>query len=277
MVRNLMLTTTKNILDSLGYEIKKKNKSLLHVSNEINKLDGELGALKLVNIGAGNFRHHNWVNLDIKTQHNIGNWNKNNIEHDLMTFDSVPLADKSVGAFYCSHVVEHLPDTYDLHLFSEVHRCLADGGTFRVVCPDLSLALRAYSTKDWLFFEDFYSESIPSLEHGLTRFFATQIVKSNSKLFIRDSEIKQLITKSDSLMSFCKDITGILDLDYQKENPNDHINWFTEQKLTEMLSDVGFSDIRVSRPWQSFSPSMRDRLYFDNTLPAFSLFIEATR
>ena len=56
----------------------------------------------------------------------------------------LPLGDRSCGAVYCSHVLEHL-SLADLRIaLRETYRILADGGTFRGVLPDMELLARRY-------------------------------------------------------------------------------------------------------------------------------------
>ncbi|MEK6938030.1 MAG: hypothetical protein AABX04_03220 [Nanoarchaeota archaeon] len=66
-------------------------------------------------------------------------------------------------------------------------------------------------------------------------------------------------------------------LETQNLRPEEHINWWSENKLIQFLSEAGFKTILKSRYNQSISPIMRDTSYFDNTAPDVSLYIEAIK
>lgn len=60
----------------------------------------------------------------------------------------IPHADGTVDAIYTSHMLEHLkPETARIVL-RECHRVLREGGTLRVVVPDLEVLVRAYQSGD---------------------------------------------------------------------------------------------------------------------------------
>lgn len=55
-----------------------------------------------------------------------------------------PLANRSVGSIYCSHVLEHFERWEALHILREARRVLCLGGAVRVVVPDLERIFRCY-------------------------------------------------------------------------------------------------------------------------------------
>lgn len=57
----------------------------------------------------------------------------------------------------------------------------------------------------------------------------------------------------------------------------DHINYWTFEKVRDMLSRVGFKNIIRSKYAGSVMPNMRNIIYFDKTHPEMSLFIEAIK
>jgi len=65
----------------------------------------------------------------------------------------LPFRDMSIDAIYSHHVIEHLPDL-ERH-FTEVYRCLKDGGTYRVGGPNADNAVRKFIAEDTAWFSDF--------------------------------------------------------------------------------------------------------------------------
>lgn len=60
----------------------------------------------------------------------------------------LPFRDRSVAAFFSSHVLEHLFLDEVEALIGEMHRCLAPAGVCRVVVPDLEKAMATYDRND---------------------------------------------------------------------------------------------------------------------------------
>ena len=60
-------------------------------------------------------------------------------------------------------------------------------------------------------------------------------------------------------------------------NAENHINWFTEEKILRMLSKAGFKKIYSSRKWQSKKDILRNKYLFDCTVPEMSLYIECEK
>jgi predicted SAM-dependent methyltransferase len=64
--------------------------------------------------------------------------------HYLDVTKRFPFADNSFEAVFCSHMLEHIDHHSVPHLFGEVLRVLQPSGIFRVVVPDLELAIKSY-------------------------------------------------------------------------------------------------------------------------------------
>lgn len=231
---------------------------------------------RFYNIGAGRFRHHYWTNIDLQTGSLSEGWTREDIDFDIGRNQALPIADGIAEAIYTSHTIEHVRDESVINLFSESYRVLRKGGALRIVCPDIDLAVSAYRRSDSFFFEQVYGEVVPSLEHGLVRFFATELIDLQSKHAINDSEVHLLLHSNgeqcwmDTLLNLCSE-------EIQRIHPDNHINWFNEDKLLTMLRRVGFNNVFISRYGQSTIPVLRDIRYFDSTLPFMSLYIEAVK
>ncbi len=72
----------------------------------------------------------------------------------------MPFANESVDVVHSSHVIEHLSYDQGMRLFREIHRCLKNGGYFRLATPDMDLLLDRHRAEDWRFFLDANGQSI---------------------------------------------------------------------------------------------------------------------
>jgi len=224
---------------------------------------------KYVNIGALDFPHPLWHNLDNPTDWDgFSKRQQGNIHlpHDLMSGKPLPISSDSVSIVYCSHVIEHLRDEYVRFLFSEVMRVLKIGGIFRLVAPDMSLFYDAYLRGD----ETLFQSGLPlydcrSLEQKLLLQFASSLVCSSpadKQPKYSDEEIRTLLSvksREDFFEFFSKQVS----LERQKQNPAEHINWFTPQKTKAMLDASGFSQVYPSARGQSHLPVLRNTHWFD--------------
>ncbi len=55
--------------------------------------------------------------------------------------------------------------------------------------------------------------------------------------------------------------------DYARKEPNQHINWFTSEKLIVLVKEAGFEHAVCTSYGQSICPLMRNKAYFDHTRP----------
>lgn len=56
----------------------------------------------------------------------------------------LPLRDGSVAFIYCSHVLEHFDRWESVRVLKECRRCLRQGGTMRIVVPDIPKMIGLY-------------------------------------------------------------------------------------------------------------------------------------
>lgn len=277
----------------MGYEVRKKNnpqfqinlyKELFPCTSIENK--------KFYNIGAGSFYHPCWTNIDF-----YNNWYRQDLEKigihfDLMNCDSLPIESNSAEILYTSHVIEHITDKAIKNLFSEAYRILKSDGIFRITAPDINLLHRAFQNNDWFFFRDsinYYSNpevmkklNIRSMAEAKLAdiyqyyFSATTspLTKYEESRKIFNEELVQIFSEKsyeEALNYICS---------FSKFAPNKsgyHINWANASKVIRLLKQAGFSRCDVSAYGQSKSAILRDTSFFDNTVPEWSFYVEASK
>jgi ubiquinone/menaquinone biosynthesis C-methylase UbiE len=242
---------------------------------------------RFYNVGAGpEFFHPCWTNIDYQSefypQSNIG------INFDLTCNSPFPIDDNVAEVVYSSNTIEHIPDSSVQNMFNESYRILKKNGYIRITAPDIDLYYRALRENDLHFYwwRDMYSspEMIKrsqlkspmnscSLKQVFLVSFAGQtstLVKDPKKV-INDDEFDRIFgTMSfedalDYCVSFCTPNFGY------------HMNWFSKQKVIDMLKKAGFSKIVVSGYGQSYCPVMRNTNMFDHVRPKESFYIESQK
>ncbi len=237
---------------------------------------------RYVNIGAGAFYHPYWHNLDIPNEYFASSQKDHiHINYDLTSLLPLPFADNTLHAVYISHVVEHIADEHVQYCFSEVHRCLQQGGFFRITCPDIDYEYDAYCRQDlsvWMWPTSWGSRSF-SIEQRFLEHFATILTYNHPDTASRkysDEEIRAVFSrlpKEEALDYFINQIP----LESRPLYPENHVNWFNVSKLTTMLNKAGFENVYELRYGQSKSPFMRNTQLFDLTAPEVSLYLECQK
>jgi predicted SAM-dependent methyltransferase len=251
---------------------------------------------RFYNIGAGNFEHPFWTNVDYDNE-----WYKDNrdktlkgIQYDLFSLEPMPIEDNKAEVVYTSHTVEHITDEHAQYMFNEAYRILKPGGYFRVTTPDIDLAYRAYQDNDPTFFSwiEYYSKpymieemklSMPLNRASLEQIFLYYFASSISTLHadgaptrVTDKEIREIFAnmpKEDALNHF----VAKCPLNVQRKYVGNHINWWNKEKATRMMKAAGFSNVYTSGFGQSASPPLRNMNLFDKTHPELSVFVEGKK
>jgi predicted SAM-dependent methyltransferase len=231
---------------------------------------------KLINIGAGNFYHPLWINMDYQNDFYGDVQHKNFVPHDLSLESDFPFGNNDIDAFYCSHVIEHLSDAAVNKLLSEVYRCLKPGGCFRLVVPDMG-----YLYEDFKNGGDVVKQISPWGGSGerhkcFIEHFATLLI-DDEQLCTSSILTKEAIEnsiKSFNAEDFFRFYSDLLPINANKLMPHGHCNWFTFSKLTKMLKVNGFSNPYRSEFGKSSCVAMRSLKLFDNTSPEISLYVE---
>lgn len=231
-----------------------------------------------VNLGAGEFSHPCWLNVDYPNTYYSPLQSKIDVPLNFVDFEKMPFEDCSVDLVYCSHVIEHLSDETVERVVQEIYRMLRDKGMVRIVCPDIDLAINALRQGDEAFFGDKspWSTPVSKIEDKFIEFFATGMspyIGEPDRLVGADL-IQQIVDGHD--------VEGVLDsitceLSLEEDFFEGHRNWFNHKKLRDILSDAGFKTVLRSGYLQSRSSLMRDSFLFDSTMPQVSMFIEAIK
>ena len=202
-----------------------------------------------VNIGGGYFCRPGWTCLDYQTGSYPYKLNYVDYNFNLMSYDRLPFKDNSVAYFYSAHTLEHIPQEFCAHIFSEMHRCLKPGGAVRLSMPDFDILYDAYLRHDEEIL--FKRYGFDQIEWLFVLAFASGMV---GRLTIDElrSDIASL-----SKEGFADKYTGMVPRETQIANGGNHINWFNFDKLERLFRAAGFVDIVRSTPQGSRFPEMR--------------------
>jgi hypothetical protein len=286
----------KRLLSHFGYSIianqntSNEETKDLKIYNRIFSKDS-LDNKRFYNVGSGSFYHPYWTSLDYVSEWYSGIQTKI-IPIDLMKMGPLPIDSETAEIIYTSHTIEHITNEAVQNLCIEAFRCLKEGGIFRVTTgPDADTDYDAMirGDYDWFYWDEWYDEigtyehiyfkpatSVPLeerwLHHVASQLCPNDISPSKVKLNLR--EIRELMNQKtkfellDYLTSLC---------DFQPERTGNHISWWNYEKIESYLRAAGFNNIRKSGYLQSQSPVLRNPMYFDNTHPQISVYVEATK
>ncbi len=247
---------------------------------------------RFYNVGAGEFYHPYWTNVDYATEHYSESQTAPFLQYDLMALEPLPVATDSAEIVYSSHTIEHVSDAAVRNLLAESYRILKPGGGIRLTTPNAWLELQAYQRRDisFWYWKDWYSApgtweklyKVPLSEASIHQLFLHHFASQLSEIDIDDSPPKKY---SDSEISeyFAEhpDVSGLdyftSKCTYNPDHPGNHINWWVGEKLTSFLREAGFSAPYVSGYGQSLFAPLRDTALFDSTHPKMSLYVEAIK
>jgi SAM-dependent methyltransferase len=99
-----------------------------------------------INLGCGPMVKEGMINIDFF-------WEKN-IDHGADLRFPLKIDNEAVDGIICEHTLEHLTYNSDEQLISECYRILKPGGVFRVILPDVSLFINAFSNENKAWFDE---------------------------------------------------------------------------------------------------------------------------
>lgn len=243
---------------------------------------------KLFNIGAGAWSHDYWSNIDLPPQTaEFAAIQAPYVAHDLLTQPTLPIESGAADAFYCSHVIEHLPNDNVMNLMQETRRALKVGGVLRIVtgpCCDLDWDAINRQDSDWWYWFD-EPQSKVTMKEPLTTMsiydrwlFSVATARSPwsdtaCEKKYNSIEVEKMVKLNKNKYKLLDRLTGGIAFDYA--SPGNHLSWWNIRKLRKFLKQAGFSIVKHSGYGQSDLNLMRDLRYFDQTYPQISVYIEA--
>ena len=238
-----------------------------------------LAEKRFYNVGPGVFRHRYWTNVEKTTAtYDLDNID---IEYDILQRRPLPLPDGQAEAFYCSHVINLLPEDDIRFFLGDAFRCLKPGGFFRIACIDAERMFDAFIDGDESFFNWYAVGEGPSLAQKFIGHVAghrAQVSTSTRTTKPTDAEIDALCHSGRPLPDILDDLCCETNAELIDRCPNINVTWWTEDKLARALRDAGFRRVERSGMLQSRCPVMRDFNYFDrNSVAKASLYMETQK
>ena len=249
---------------------------------------------RFYHVAAGKFWHPYWTNVD-----RASGWgdplkaDAGFVDVDLLKMEPFPIASNSAELVYSGHGLSHLPDEGVRHAMIEAYRILKPGGYLRTSTPDIALEYRAFQDRDWSYYSwrDYYSRpgnfehlfNIPLNRASIQQLFLWRFASHVSTLHVSSPTERMGDEQVDSLFSslplnealdYCSSRCDPL---LQRKGPSSHISWWSYEKLSRVLLEVGFREVFRSGYGQSFAPPLRNTRIFDKTRPPISLYVEARK
>ena len=246
---------------------------------------------RFYNLGAeSSFKHPAWAVINHPSAHYGDDYM--DIRWNLLSGKPLPIEDEKARVIFSRYTLEHVTDEAVGHFLHEAYRVLAKGGYLRLVVPDIDIFYLAYLAKMPDLFhrpkqdeENFPNEKFlanPNQASFEQRFLWT-FASSASELHpdgalerISDAEFRSVFEELSYVdaLSYC---TSKCSLETQRRNPENHINWFNEKKLRQMLLNAGFQNVYRSGFGQSHCPVLREVKLFEAREPEIGLFMEAVK
>jgi len=242
--------------------------------------------VKFLNVGGGTFLKKDWRVLDYYTDWYDYDPIFLNYNVDLESRSTWPIDTGEYDLVYTSHTLEHLTDEAVKHTVSEAHRILKQGGRFRINVPNANIPIEHYEEGNIEWFEDVrfdgYTDEVyypPDECFGYElEFYLLSAVASYLARIRYEEEDFSAVRKDFESMNeedFLQKYTNQIRDEWHDEYPGWHRNWFTPNRLVELLRDVGFQDVEESLCRQSSEPEMCTE-HFDMR-PHMSAFAEGTK
>lgn len=248
---------------------------------------------RFYNIGAGDFYHPAWTNVDLRSEWYDEHHDKIDLGWDMLSLEPIPVESNVAEIVYSSLVLEHITDDAAQHTLHEAQRILKEGGYLRVVVPDIDLYYRAYKEHDHHFYKKPNRESPEDYQRAMynqnpnkasvQQNFMWALATSLSELHadgaphrISDEEVDRIFEEMDYEQALDY-IVSQCPIEIQRKYPHNHINWWNKEKMRRFLRQAGFENIYHSGFGQSFCPVMRNTHFFDHRDQEVCLYMEAIK
>lgn len=276
MIKNLLRLFYSKVRDARKIERYPRFAIDRHYYSNLKRYKRYPNNAKFANLGAGgHFYHSRWTCFDFYR----GFSNQIMPNRKSIDFTKTKRLHEKYHLMYSSHVFEHIPRNNLESFCNLIYEGLVPGGTVRIQVPDAKAIYNAYKIKNYEFFE-IYDSKLPKnfsddwkMEYLLLFLIATARTEDSFDL----DYYKKIRSNSQSM-----DMIKFLDwlLDGVKENASDgqqHVNWFSYEKLKSTLEKAGFSEVYLSGFSQSRHAPMKQIPLFDSWLPNISLYVEAKK
>jgi len=234
---------------------------------------------KLLAVGEmnGTFFCPGWTTLDL-------------IDADIlcdMRQQTLLFPDESLGAIYCSHVIEHISIKEARKLLKEFHRVLKPGAICRIVTPDMQQMIDHYRDNDWMFFiksvgEDIYrrilADILPPESILIHNLLLNAFASYSGRLDTGGGPICEKINVDQKLAS--TDIYGFRDWSVSLLKPGRiyaHVHVYDRDELCTELDYAGFKNIEQTEFLQSRDAVFRTPRLENKKRALFSLYIDAAK
>lgn len=237
-----------------------------------------------INLGSGKRKAEGWIGLDKNSSCDI--------TFDFEKLEPLPFENDSVDIAYSNHVIEHLTDEADRHLFKEVYRVLRQGGLFRIVTPDFEVYWKCYQQGDIELFKQFRTgngkaETVGDniAEHFVNSFISYNILDRKKRLRKRCHKIPSVRDFDERLHSEFNYLATQKDKEHFIQTMKQYVptmtpfilhrNIFNYFRLEQFLHDAGFDTIYASDHNQSRRNEI-NHLEWDR-FPDRSMHVEAVK
>ncbi|MFB6320143.1 methyltransferase domain-containing protein [Saccharicrinis sp. FJH54] len=242
--------------------------------------------------GFGNIINHPlWRNLDIKrpvAKHLQQFDPQKDFEYDMLKNEKLPIESDSAEIILSQYSIEHVSDASAEIFFREAHRSLKENGILKLITPnsDLDYLALMNNNRDFYWWAHYYNKNMGFTDNMVTASLEQLFIShfaANASIWhgggnpnqITDHELREMAAKlsKDELFEFC---TTRCSLEIQKQHRNNHINWWTHQKIKAKLHTAGFNEVYFTIPHQSSAAVLKNNRYFDNWNDV-AFFVEAIK
>ena len=191
-----------------------------------------------INIGGGLHFKFGWRTLDYHSSaypYNSGMLDYNfNLQLTHRDKNPIPIKSNSTDLIFSSHTMEHITIDAVTECFYEFHRMLKEGGIFRLIVPDVNLALKAYRNKDSNFFK-LCNYNYTELETGLLEYFSCN-PKNSIDVSPKAIKIDMETLQPNEFLQKYQTTEIAPNHDYSQ-----HVTWLNFERIKKLGIEAGFS------------------------------------
>lgn len=241
-----VIRTLKIDISKLGNRLGMLNKLLWIISGQ------RKDKLERLNIGGAHFYKKGWGVLDFT------GWKYRFLpltvdwEHNLASFRPFPLRGGQMRCVYTSHCIEHIPETFAAHNFSEMFRIMQGGGIIHLTLPDFDAGYEKIMARDEDFFR--FIGGHPEIERNFMHYFISGYW---GETLDADSIREKLRTSSkEEIQAWASELQKDIPQSWIEKH-QDHVSWWSFEKLETFMRAAGFTDFVRLKKGRSRTGEMR--------------------